>query len=359
MINVSPNMRDLSEELSTNASTSWVSASAVYVAVPVHKTSGWRQKISTLVVSLCIKAFSSSISKPPLMCLNSGSWKDLVVHLPQIGVAVNRALGTGACCQLDSGGDCLNFHLEMDEVEFSILQALSMFVDPTAYRCEYCTARIFNTHDTAKNLHPRVTGRGLAPSDQPWITGTQWDSVAITSQAGWSGLHEWFDSTPTLASISSTVELRGLYYAAGTLWDANRNMVGNLTTLVLLIHVRGRGAHARSVGLDCHQQAYFLAVRTYVTTGAGMEITVVQDRTGSIHAWKWATCGPYGTCEAVENPPGHFRPTCVCIMRWQGERCEIEAAAPLVLVVSGTTSINGSTSRGAVTDSLVSAVPGV
>eukprot|EP01049_Picozoa_sp_SAG25_P001665 SAG25_NODE_78_length_16848_cov_6.662189_5_plen_3067_part_00 len=383
VINVSPNMRDQGEEkIVSNTTATLIQAARKPPAweVQINPSSGWRP---ANVYSEDVVVFEGDMlvySMHDTLDANGVSITSVLMLMdqagcptPYTGVAINPCSGAGCLLSNTAPGQTIpNFKLEMDEVGTFFFagsqQACTTYGQHATVHVRPTLGLAPNSPDTAKNLtHPRIFGANLTGTDRPWITGTQWDAVPVTSRAGWNGFHEWFrfDAHTNERFSTNVVPHKGVYYAAATVWDADYNLlVGNVSTPCTQLPCAGpRGS--RELQLDWAAPAtgsFYLAIRTYVVDGfryGNYTVTSQSDWVDLCQA-QGLQCGPFGNCEVIEGPPGRFRPVCVCIKRWQGERCEIEAAAPLVLVISASTALTGGgTSPAIIRQALVTAVPGV
>ena len=203
-----------------------------------------------------------------------------------------------------------------------------------------------NEPATAKFLtRPRVAGADLPSADQPLLTGTQWTAEPVWSLSGWDGFHEWFAfHTHHGEQVTITISLgENVYYAVANIWDRDltmHNATGSSS------ETEWGGAREFQVTWKAPLSGvYYLSVRTFLADVKGLRFgnysALYQSDWVDICEESGLDCGEFGTCEAVEQPAGVFKPRCVCTHRFIGEKCDVEPAAPMVILLRLSSGIQG------------------
>ena len=199
-----------------------------------------------------------------------------------------------------------------------------------------------NDPASATNLtFPRVYGMDLPLIDQPWITGTQWDTEVMWSLVGWDGFYAWYRFHAHHSErFAAKIELgEGLYYAVANVWDEELNLLNVSDT-----SLDQDWAGVRTVVVDWQAPetaVYYLSTRLFLTDGLRYGNYTVMLNSDWVDPCVANDCGLHGNCEVLEGPPGVFRPKCICTDRYTGEQCELEPQPPMSLVLSITSILNG------------------
>ena len=339
VVEVSPNARDLEED-DANADNSNYTAPMLKAAVRppaprvrVGGSAGW---VASNIYGATIQATVGDYLYFSIMTGTSL----MLMEFPECPTPYQ---GTALATHLDSP-----FELELDE------PGTFYFAGGSEADCQAGQKVVvevapslnleLNDPASATNLTTlRIYGMDLPPIDQPWITGTQWDTEVVWSLVGWDGFNAWYKFHAHHSERFSTKILLGdgLYYARANVWDAELNLL-NVSDTDFATEWTG----VRTVEVDWQAPEtgeYYLSARLFLIDGLryGNYTVSLQSDWVDPCVSNGYDCGPHGACEVLEGAPGVFRPKCICRDRYTGEECELEPAPPMSLVLSVMSVIDG------------------
>jgi hypothetical protein len=337
VVEIIPNARDLEEEEDMPANyTAPLLAAAVRPPAPRVRVGGSAGWVASNIYGSAIHATVGDFLYFSIMT-GTSLW---LMEYPECPTPYE---GTALATYLDSP-----FELELDEPGTFYFAGGSLSDCEAGQKVVVEVAPSLNLQlndpASATNLtFPRVYGMDRPLVDQPWITGTQWDTEVVWSLAGWDGFHAWYRFHAHHSERFSTklVLGEGLYYAIANVWDEELNMLNVSDT-----NHDQDWAGVRTVVVDWQAPetgVYYLSTRLFLTEGlryGNYTVALESDWVDPCIANGY-DCGLHGACEVLEGPPGVFRPKCICTDRYTGEQCELEPAPPMSLVLSIMSVIDG------------------